>query len=86
MQHHAPTLGQLNTNPHWLWLYCRNYGQCHHSAPAAIAPYVIRWGADASSDLLRTRARCTKCGSIGADLRHASWQDMAIGYVPFPLA
>ena len=50
-----------------------------------ITPYVIRWGADASSDLLRERARCARCGSLGADLYHASWQDMTVGYAPFPV-
>jgi len=38
----------------------------------AIAPLIIRWGGDASSDLLRRSARCTCCGSKGADLQHPS--------------
>ena len=35
----------------------------------ALAPAIIRWGDDASSDVLRGRARCGKCGSKGATLQ-----------------
>jgi hypothetical protein len=37
-----------------------------------LAPYAIRWGLDASSNLLRERARCTRCGHLGATLMHPS--------------
>jgi hypothetical protein len=35
----------------WVWLHCRAR-ECSHKEPAALAPFVIRWGA-ASSDILR---------------------------------
>ena len=38
----------------------------------ALAPLMVRWGPDASSDLLRRSARCTYCGAKGADLQHPS--------------
>jgi hypothetical protein len=38
--------------------------------PLACAVAVIRWGADASSDRLRQRARCTSCGNKGATIQH----------------
>jgi hypothetical protein len=38
----------------------------------ALAPFVIRHGPDASSDVLRQRRRCTKCGRKGATLMHPS--------------
>ena len=38
----------------------------------ALAPVIIRWGADASSNVLRQRVRCTVCGSKGATLMHPS--------------
>ena len=34
---------------------------------------MIRWGADASSDKLRQRARCTACGHKGATIQHPGW-------------
>ena len=58
-----PTLGDLHRATPWLWLYCE---KCQHHAPLACAVPVIRWGADASSDVLRRRARCTACGHKGA--------------------
>src|SRR6185295_19829423 len=45
----------------------------------ALAPLSIRWGGDASSDLLRRSARCTCCGSKGADLQHPSARSSDIG-------
>ena len=39
----VPTLGELNREPHWLWVYCARW-QCGHKAPTALAPLIIRWG------------------------------------------
>jgi hypothetical protein len=33
--------------------------RCLHRSPTALAPWIIRWGADASSDMLRRSARHT---------------------------
>jgi hypothetical protein len=53
----VPTLGQIHRPPGWLWLHCTRYVPlCQHRAPMAIAPFVIRWGPDASSDMLRRYA------------------------------
>lgn len=80
----VPTLGELQRQtPRWTWLHCAGDG-CNHSSPAALAPFVIRWGAGASSDVLRERARCSQCGRLGATLRHPSWVDMGEGFAPFP--
>jgi hypothetical protein len=48
----------------------------------ALAPLIIRWGGDASSDILRRSARCTCCGSKGADLQHPSARssDIALAF------
>jgi hypothetical protein len=51
----------------------------------AIAPFVIRWGPDASSDMLRRSARCQKCGHKGATLSHPSWIENGVGWLPFPV-
>jgi hypothetical protein len=58
----VPTLGQLLHQPYWLWLRC---DACGHRVAVALVPFVIRWGADASSDVLRTQARCTSADDMG---------------------
>ena len=77
-----PTLGQLREGTCWFWTYCN---RCGRGAPAALAPYIIRWGADASSDLMRRSFRCSSCGGKGVTLIRPSWQDSHVGLSPFPV-
>ena len=42
-------------------------------------------GADASSNVLRQRARCTACGHKGATLQHPGWGGADVGFLPFPV-
>jgi hypothetical protein len=77
-----PTLGDLHSSSPWLWLWCE---RCQHHAPVAVVPFIIRWGPNASSDMLRQCARCTCCGSKGATLQHPSWGGNSIGFLPFPI-
>lgn len=80
-----PTLGQLNHyEPHWLWLACGN-PNCTHKVPAALVPFIIRWGKDTSSDRLRQAIVCRKCGHKGGHLYHPSWGDNVAGWQPFPV-
>jgi hypothetical protein len=51
----------------------------------AIAPMIIRWGPDASSDMLRRAARCSKCGAKGATLMFPSWVSSTVGLAPFTI-
>jgi hypothetical protein len=53
-------------------------------APLACAMAVILWGPDASSDKLRTAARCTACGGKGATLQHPGWAGKHVCFYPFP--
>lgn len=95
------TLGEILAGPtKWRWLSCERpvlipplptwpheqWRACGHKAAVAIAPFVIRWGADASSDLLRQCARCTKCGGKGAALTHPSWTNTVTEWQEFPVA
>jgi hypothetical protein len=48
-------------------------------------PFIIRWGADTSSNMLRSSARCSHCGRKGASLQHPSWGGSTIGIQPFPV-
>jgi hypothetical protein len=65
-------------------MHCINV-QCRHRRPMALTPFIIRWTADASSDVLRQRARCTRCGRRGAVLQHPSWLDIGREWAPFPV-
>jgi hypothetical protein len=72
--------------PGWVWVYCARYvPPCQHHAPMALAPLIIRWSPDASSDVLRQCARCTVCGHKGATLQHPGWIENGIGWQPFPV-
>jgi hypothetical protein len=80
------TLGELHRPPGWFWIACTRYPYCGHRAPMAIAPAVIRWGPDASSDMLRQSARCQKCGHKGATLQCPGWVGNGVAdWVPFPV-
>ncbi|MEX2126921.1 MAG: hypothetical protein WD871_01585 [Xanthobacteraceae bacterium] len=79
----VPTLGELRRTSCWFWVHCRRI-DCHHRAPIALVPLIIRWGHDASSDRLRHAARCTRCGRKGATLTAPSYVDSRVGFQPFP--
>ena len=79
-----PTLGQLRRLHPWWWVNCAAPG-CGRHKPVALAPLVIRWGADASSDVLRRSARCSKCGCLGVTLTAPSWAGSQVGFAPFPI-
>ena len=82
----VPTLGQLHPPPSWVWVYCTRYVPlCQHRAPMALAPLIIRWGPDASSDMLRQCARCTVCGHKGATLQGPGWKNGEVEWEPFPV-
>ena len=84
-----PTMGQIHrAAPHWCWIYCDNAFCERICRPTAIAlaPYVIRWGANASSNVLRRSARCTKCGHKGGRLIIATDDHRHDRYAAFPAA
>ena len=56
----------------------------HPGTPMALAPLIIRLGADASSEVLRRCARCTICGHKGATLKHPGWKNGEVEQEPFP--
>ena len=79
----ALTLAELRKNSCWVWAYCLKSG-CPGHAPIAIAPFIIRWGPNASSDLIRGSFRCAKCGAKGSTLRHPSYLGADVGFASFP--
>jgi len=76
-----PSLAELRRATLWFWLVCE---RCLHRTPTALAPWIIRWGPNASSDLLRRAARCGQFGAKGAVLQHPSWGGSATGWEEFP--
>jgi len=48
----SAALEQLRHYAPWVWVYCSN-PRCLRSQPAVLTPFIIRWGPDASSDMLR---------------------------------
>jgi hypothetical protein len=85
----VPTLGELQTgSTKWVWAICNGLDEsgrvaCLHRAPLALAPFVLRWGTEASSNVMRQRLRCAVCGHRAAVLQHPSWIDAQIGEQPF---
>lgn len=78
------TLAEIQRNaPRWLWVHCSGY-RCGHKAPVPVAPLAIRWGGDAPIEYAQARFRCSVCGTKGAHTTHPSWEDMVIGWQPFP--
>jgi hypothetical protein len=78
-----PTLGELARQASWVHVYCEAR-DCHHTAPLRLETVIARYGDRASSDVLRSKTRCTLCGAIGATIRLPSWVDSASGHAPFP--
>jgi hypothetical protein len=84
------TLGDLQRDSSkCLWAICNGVEEsgrvaCLHRAPLASAPYFIRWGADASSNVMRERLRCAVGGHRGATLQHPGWMGNNVGDQPFP--
>jgi hypothetical protein len=80
----VPTIGRLRQQCSWIWIHCCNR-HCLRAQPTALAPLIIRLGPDASSDIIRARARCAACGHRGATITLPSWASRATGEMPFPV-
>ena len=64
---------------------CCDGKDCARSAAVALAPFIIRWGADASSNLLRRNARCQYCGTKGVTIQLPGWFGPNNTEAPFPV-
>lgn len=77
----VPTLGYLQRqNGGWVWAVC---DWCCHRRPLALAPYVILWGPEASSNRLRRALHC-RCGRKGCSIQAPAWVNLEIGVQPWP--
>jgi hypothetical protein len=83
------TLGDLQQATPWIWLYCERCADTTHHWPVpcrSSAGERMHQVANASSDVLRQRTRCTACGHRGATLQHPGWGGNDVGFLPFPNA
>jgi hypothetical protein len=76
-----PTLADLRRITCWVWVHCES---CQQNAPIALTPCIIRWGPEASSNVLRRAAVCRRCGRRGAVLQMPSWSGSHSGWAAFP--
>jgi hypothetical protein len=79
----VPALKELHQTTPWVWLFCADH-QCSHHVATTLAWAVIRYGADASTDVLRKNTRCKQCGKKGALIQLPSWTNMIEGAAPVP--
>lgn len=79
-----PTLKQISNAPGWFRVYCEQIG-CGHKAALPIAPFIIRWGPDTPSDVLRRSLKCTKCGAKGATIQRPGLIGTSRLSEPFPV-
>jgi hypothetical protein len=80
-----PAIGEmLSGETKWLWAHCQRMSCCHY-APVALAPFAIRWGMHASTNMLRERLKCSKCGKKGeVALTRPSWAGQDQGWQAWP--
>ena len=79
----VPTLAELAATTPWITIFCATR-DCHHRAAMRVSDVIARFGAEASSNVLRHCCRCTECGQRGASIRLPSWVNSQVGASPFP--
>jgi hypothetical protein len=52
--------------------------------PMRYADMAALWGEDASSDLIRQRLRCRRCGHKGVATYHPGWTGLGGGWEAWP--
>lgn len=77
----VPTLRELRRGTTWFWLDCQH---CKARRPVLLVHLMLALGVDASSDRVRSQARCRRCGKQGAATYHPSWVDSQTGFQAFP--
>lgn len=77
----APIGALMKGQCKWFWLWCN---RCLYHRPLALAPFAIFWGMNASTDLIRNRSKCRRCGHVGASMKHPAWMGSHAGWETFP--
>ena len=80
-----PTFSTCLKSPHgkWVWVHC-SVRECNHSAAVSLAPFAIRWGIHATTQMIRRHFRCSRCGNLGALIYTPSWSVEQDSFVEFP--
>ena len=80
----VPALAKLRQGHSWLWICCDGR-DCARSAAVDLTPFIIRWGEDASSNVLRRNAQCQYCGTKGVTIQLPGWFGENNTEAPFPV-
>ena len=83
------TIGAIAETVDWVWVYCearlRTGAVCGHRSAVKLADAIAVFGAAASTDALRRKARCTSCGSKGSSsINLPSFINVTEGWQKYP--
>lgn len=84
---HGPattTIADLMADPAGWWQLCCTRSHCRRVVASDLKVFAAKWGADASSDMIREKARCSVCGQRGVELTHPSYMGRDQGWAKFP--
>jgi hypothetical protein len=63
------TIGEIAREVDWVWVYCEarltTGAVCGHRSAVKLATAIAIFGADASTDAIQRKARCSVCGGKG---------------------
>jgi hypothetical protein len=63
------TIGEIAAEVDWVWVFCEarlpTGASCGHRSAVKLADAIAIFGADASTDAIRRKARCSVCGGKG---------------------
>jgi putative SOS response-associated peptidase YedK len=80
-----PTFGNClqSRESKWMWVSCP-VRECGHRAAVAFAPLAIRWGMNATTQMVRRKFRCSRCGNLGALTYSPSWNVALQSFQSYP--
>lgn len=80
----VPTIVDLLRDAGWVILNCGNEFGCGRRIATQFPTFIAKYGADASSDIVRVTAKCSVCGHQGATTTAPSWAGQDKGWAAFP--
>jgi hypothetical protein len=76
-------IGSLMTSDAGWWIITCTKPGCGRRIASDLKKYAERWGAGASSDVIRDNLECV-CGHRGVELTHPDYAGKDVGWEPFP--
>jgi hypothetical protein len=83
------TIGEIAAEVDWIWVYCEvrlpTGASCCHRSAVKLADAIAIFGADASTDAIRRKARCSVCGGKGQSaINLPSFISVTAGWQKYP--